>query len=104
MLDAGGKLHSELRLQRLKHSLMRGTGCKEAAHPALEARVVRVPGDDGDADVSRQLQEVLRGGRGAPVVFAANTRISGALSLLLLFQVLCHKERIRFYFNCLPKL
>ena len=39
VLDAGGKLHSELRLQRLKHSLMRGTGCKNAAQlPTLRSK------------------------------------------------------------------
>ena len=38
------------------------------SHPALDARVVRVPGDDGDAEVARQLQEVLRGRCAPPKV------------------------------------
>ena len=44
-------------------------------YSSLEARVVRVPGDDGDPDVAGQLEEILGGRHCPPEMLATNNRI-----------------------------
>ena len=44
-------------------------------YSSLEARIVRIPRDDGDPDVSGQLEEILRGRHCPAEMFATNKTI-----------------------------